>query len=175
MNKSRIVRTIISCRIWFSCRRSKNDARFGENERIVNRCGPIESLKRQPRGMCRGSTAPARTELSSLVGVSEPALFPPLDTFNGRVICWHKTTRHFVAIVRVRMTGVSVSIHLAAGYAASHEAFPAGRKPRDDPLMKMRADKMLSRRYCWRNVQLSTTFAWHVRIRDVLLHHLRTK
>jgi len=38
------------------------------------------------------------------------------------------------------MTGVSVSIHLTAGYAASHEAFPVGGEPRD-PLIKMRADK----------------------------------
>jgi len=30
------------------------------------------------------------------------------------------------------MTGVSVSIYLTAGYAASHEAFPVGGEPRED-------------------------------------------
>lgn len=68
-------------------------------------------------------------------------LFPSLSTFDGCVTRWHKTARHYVAVVRVRMTGVSVSIHLAAGYVALHKTFPVGGEPRDDS-MKMHADKM---------------------------------
>lgn len=85
----------------------------------------------------------------TLVGVSASP-FPTFGHFQWSrdTLLTTKTTRHFVAVVRVRMTGVSVSIHLAADYAVSHEAFPAGGEPRDDPLMKMRADKMFSRRYC---------------------------
>lgn len=67
-----------------------------------------------------GLTAPATGRHR---GVCQ-TFFPPSDTFNGRVTRWHKMARHYVAVVRVRMSRrVSVSIHLAAGNAASTKHF----------------------------------------------------
>lgn len=97
--------------------------------------------------MCRGLTASA----SRRRGFSPPALYPAFssDTFHGRVTRWHKTARHYVAVVRVRMTRrVSVSIHLAAGYATSYEVFPARWDSKTDLLIKMRTNN--NRRHSWR-------------------------
>lgn len=113
------------------------DLDFGEKEQFVNRCKPIESLTRWLRGCIRGLTAPARIERRRAF---LSALFPSsTDTFNGCVTRWHKTARHYVAVVRVRMTRrVSVSIHLAASYATLYETFPVTGDLREDLLIKMR-------------------------------------
>lgn len=116
----------------------------------------------------RGVTAPARERR---LRAFPSALFPPLDTFDGRVTRWHKT-----AVTTLLSSG---SGWLKCQYRFTWLLVMPRRTKHFRPeechgtTRWWKYARRCSQRILSKNAQLPTTFIRHIHIRDVLLPHLR--